>query len=128
MKKWPWIDRRALTLLHAESLAEHGGLPGLRDEGLLESALERPKNLLAYGHPDLADLAAAYGFGLSKNHPFADGNKRVTLLSVGLLLVLNGRRLIATQADATLTMLAVAAGELDEAGFAAWIRAHSRKR
>ena len=125
---WRWIDRGALELLHDESLAEHGGSPGLRDEGLLESALARPQNLLAYGKPDLAELAAAYGVGLARNHPFVDGNKRAGFLSVGLFLGLNGYRLDATQADATLTMLAMATGDLDERAFAAWIRARARKR
>lgn len=125
---WRWIDRQALSLLHDESLAEHGGAVGLRDEGLLESALARPLNLVAYGSPDFADFAAAYGVGLAKNHPFVDGNKRAAFLAVGLFLMLNGYRLRATQADATLAMLAVAAGELDDAGFAAWLRAHAAAR
>lgn len=115
-------------LLHEESLAEHGGAAGLRDEGLLESALARPLNLLAYGEPDHADLAAAYGVGVAKNHAFVDGNKRAAFLCVGLFLALNGWRLRATQADATLTMLAVAAGRMDEAGFAAWLREHAAPR
>lgn len=123
-----WIDRTALLLLVGESLAEHGGSPGLRDEGLLDSALARPLNLVAYGDPDWADLAASYGVGLAKNHPFVDGNKRAAFLAVGLFMALNGRRLVTTQADATLTMLAVAAGTLDEAALAAWLRAHSRPR
>ena len=126
--KWRWIDRRALELLHDESLTEHGGSTGLRDEGLLESALARPQNLLAYGEPDFADLAAAYGGGLIQNHPFVDGNKRAGFLAVGLFLGLNGYRLVSTQADATLTVLALAAGELDERAFAVWIRAHAHRR
>ncbi|MGH6626477.1 MAG: type II toxin-antitoxin system death-on-curing family toxin [Burkholderiaceae bacterium] len=125
---WRWIDRRALLLLHGESLAEHGGGEGLRDEGLLESALARPENLAAYGKPDFADLAASYGVGLAKNHPFVDGNKRAAFLTVGMFLYLNGYRLQATQADATLTMLAVAAGDITEAEFAAWIRSHAVKK
>jgi death-on-curing protein len=125
---WRWVDRRALELLHDESIAEHGGTPGLRDEGLFESALARPLNLAAYGQPDLAELAAAYGVGLAKNHPFVDGNKRVAFLAVGLFLAINGHRLVASQSEATLTMLAVAAGSLDEAAFAAWLRGHSRPR
>ena len=134
MSRWVWVSRAALELLHDESLAEHGGAPGLRDEGLLESALARPQHRLAYGQPDqpdqpdLADLAAAYGVGLAKNHPFADGNKRAAFLAVGLFLLLNGHRLVATQADATLTMLAVAAGEIDEPAFAAWLRSHLQER
>jgi death-on-curing protein len=121
---WRWISRQALELLHGESLAEHGGAAGLRDEGLLESALARPVNLAAYGQPDLADLAACYGVGLAKNHPFVDGNKRAAFLSVGLFLALNGHRLRATQVEATLTMLAVAASDMDESSFAVWIRSH----
>ena len=125
---WRWIDRLALELLHDESIAEHGGLPGLQDEGLLESALARPLNLAACGKPDLAELAAAYGVGLAKNHAFSDANKRVAFLSVGLFLALNGQRLVASQTDATLTMLDVAASSLDEAGLAAWIRKHVQPR
>jgi len=125
---WRWIDRRALELLHDESLAIHGGASGLRDEGLLESALARPLNLAAYGSPEVWELAAAYGVGLAKNHAFVDGNKRAAFLAVGMLLALNGYRLTAPQADATLTMLAVAAGQMDEATFARWLRQHSQKR
>ncbi|MFY7855156.1 MAG: type II toxin-antitoxin system death-on-curing family toxin [Rubrivivax sp.] len=128
MSDWRWIDRRALLLLHDESIAEHGGAPGIRDEGLLESALARPLNLVAYGEPDWAELAASYGVGLAKNHPFVDGNKRAAFLAVGLFLALNGRRLVATQAEATMTMLAVAAGSLDEPAFAAWLRSHTQPR
>ena len=125
---WRWIDRHALVLLHDESLAEHGGSAGVRDEGLLESALARPLNLASYGSPDFADLAAAYGYGLARNHPFVDGNKRAAFLAVGLFLALNGYGLTATQVDATLTMLALAAGDLDEPAFAGWIRKQSRRR
>ena len=125
---WRFLSRRALELLHDESLAEHGGLPGLRDEGLLESALARPQQLLAYGEPDAAALAAAYGFGLIRNHAFADGNKRAAFLATGLFLGLNGHRLVTTQADATLTMLALAAGDLSEDEFAQWLRAHIQPR
>ena len=125
---WRWIDRRALCLLHDESVAEHGGAPGLRDEGLLESALARPRNLVAYGAPDVFELAAAYGVGLAKDHAFVDGNERVAFLAVGLFLALNGYRLRASQADATLTMFAVAAGSLDEAAFAIWLRLHAVPR
>ncbi|MCB1943702.1 MAG: type II toxin-antitoxin system death-on-curing family toxin [Candidatus Accumulibacter sp.] len=125
---WRWLDRRALELLHDESLAEHGGASGLRDEGLLDSALARPLNLALDGQPDVADLTAACGVGLARNHPFFDGNKRVAFLAVGLFLALNGRRLVASQADATLTVLAVAAGQIDEAMFARWVREHSAPR
>lgn len=124
---WRWIDKRLLLLLHDESLAEHGGVSGLRDEGLLESALARPLNLVAYAEPDFAELTAAYATGLAKNHPFVDGNKRAAFLSVGLFLGLNGYRLTASQADATVAVFSLAAGEWDEAAFADWIRTHSKR-
>ena len=123
---WRWIDRRLLVILHDESLAEHGGASGMRDAGLLESALARPLNRVAYGTPDVADLAAAYGFGLAKNHPFVDGNKRAAFLATGLFLHLNGHRLTASQPEATITVLRLASGELAEAEFAQWLRTHSR--
>ena len=120
-----WIDRRALLLLHGESLVLHGGAPGIRDEGLLDSALARPENLAAYGQPDVHDCAAAYAFGLVKNHPFIDGNKRAAFLGAGMFLRLNGFRLTATQQDATLTMLALAASDMTEAAYADWLRKHT---
>ena len=125
---WRWIERRALELLHDESIATHGGASGLRDEGLLESALARPLNLAAYGSPERWELAASYGVGLAKNRAFVDGNKRIAFLAVGLFLALNGYRLTAPPADATLTMLAVAAGQMDEATFARWLHEHTQKR
>ncbi|HPU20606.1 MAG TPA: type II toxin-antitoxin system death-on-curing family toxin [Alicycliphilus sp.] len=125
---WRWISKQALLLLHAESLAEHGGGQGLRDEGLLDSALTRPQNLAAYGNPDHAALAASYGLGLAKNHAFVDGNKRAALLATGLFLYLNGWRLTTSQADTTLAMLSLAAGDLSEDDFAAWLRRNSAPR
>ena len=125
---WTWIDRRVLLMLHDESLAEHGGASGIRDEGLLDSALARPLNLAAYGEPDLVALAASYAVGLAKNHAFVDGNKRAAFLGTGLFLYLNGSKLIASQADATVTMLAVASGDIDEATLAEWIRQNMVKR
>ena len=125
---WRFISRQALLLLHEESLAAHGGAAGLRDEGLLESALARPHNLLAHGQPDACALAAAYGFGLARNHPFVDGNKRAAFLATGLFLGLNGLRLTATQVDATLTMVALAAGEVSQDEFAGWLRRQSVPR
>lgn len=122
MSPWKWVSREVLLLLHDESLAEHGGMAGLRDEGLLDSALGRRPNLDHYGTPDIADLAASYGIGLAKNHPFVDGNKRTAFLAVGLFLMVNGQRLVTSQLDATQTMLDVAAGKIDEAAFAVWIR------
>lgn len=125
---WRFISSKALELLHDESLAEHGGRPGLRDPGLLESALARPHQLLAYGDPDLAALAAAYGFGLVRNHAFVDGNKRAAFLATGLFVALNGQRLVTSQAEATLTMLALAAGDLSEDAFAQWLRERLQPR
>ena len=125
---WTWIDRRVLLMLHDESLAEHGGASGIRDEGLLESALARPLNLAAYNEPALAALAASYAVGLAKNHAFVDGNKRAAFLGMGLFLYLNGSKLIASQADATVTMLAVASGDIVEAALGEWIRRHMVKR
>jgi death on curing protein len=122
---WRWIDKRLLRLLHDESLAQHGGASGMRDEGLLDSALARPLNLVAYGDPDVFALAAAYGWGLAKNHPFVDGNKRTAFLAVGLFLRLNGYRLTASQPDATLTVLRLAASEITEPEFADWLRRHT---
>ena len=128
MSGWRWVNRQVLLLLHEESLAEHGGAPGLRDEGLLDSALSRPLNLALYDDPDVADLAAAYAMALAKNHAFVDGNKRAAFLALGMFLALNGHRLRATQVDATLTMLAVAAGEISEKGLSQWIRDHMERR
>ena len=125
---WRWISKQALLLLHAESLAEHGGGAGMRDEGLLDSALARPLNLSVYGDPDFAALAASYGVGVAKNHPFVDGNKRAALLATGLFLYVNGYKLTASQAETTLTMLSVAAGDLAEDDFAAWLRQHAQRR
>jgi death-on-curing protein len=125
---WRWVDRRALDLLHDESIAEHGGASGVRDEGLLESALARPRNLVAYGEPDVAALAAAYAYGLAKNHAFVDGNKRAAFLAAGMFLAINGSRLVTTQTEATLAMLALAAGEMEEGEFASWVRDRIRAR
>lgn len=125
---WRWIDKQALLLLHGESVAEHGGATGMRDAGLLDSALARAANLAAYGEPDVAALAATYGYGIARNHPFVDGNKRAAFLSVGLFLALNAYRLVTSQAEATVVIFALAAGELPEAEFAAWLRTHIAAR
>lgn len=129
---WRWMTKSSLLLLHGESVAEHGGSAGLRDEGLLDSALGRPLNLLAYADPaappDFAALAASYTVGLAKNHPFVDGNKRAAFLATGLFLYLNGYRLNASQTEATITMLAVATGDLTEDEFSAWLRTHAAPR
>lgn len=125
---WKWIDKSALLLLHDESLAEFGGAGGVRSEHLLDSALARPENLAAYGDPDVAELAATYAVGLAKGHAFIDGNKRAAFLAMGVFLFLNGYRLHATQADATVTMLALASGEVDQVEMAGWIRRNIQRR
>jgi death on curing protein len=125
---WVWLDADVLRAVHEEQLAEHGGAPGTRDDGLFESALARPKNLAAYGEPDVHALAAAYGVGLAKNHPFIDGNKRTAFVAVELFIDLNGHVLTAGDADCVLTMLAVASGQMDEDTFARWLRQHSQPR
>ncbi len=125
---WRWLAADVLLAVHEEQLAEHGGAAGVRDLGLFESALARPQNMAAYGDPDVAALAASYGVGLAKNHPFIDGNKRTAFVAVELFLALNGHELVADDANCVLTMLSVAAGTLDELGFAAWLRTHSRPR
>lgn len=121
-----WLELESVLAFHDETLAIDGGAPGLRDRGLLESALERPKNRYFYeGTEDLCDLAATYGVGIAKNHPFADGNKRSAFIAMVTFLIVNGQMLTASQESATLTMLAVAAGEMDIDALAAWIRANS---
>lgn len=125
---WVWIDPRVLLAVHEEQLAEHGGAGGTRDLGLFESALARPRNLALYGAPDAADLAASYGCGIARNHPFIDGNKRTAFVAVELFLALNGQSLVADDAECVLTMLAVASGTLDEAAFAAWLRSNMQAR
>ena len=115
---WRWLSPEVLVAVHAEQLAEHGGAVGVRDEGLFESALARPRQTAAYGQPDAADLAAAYAFGLVRNHPFVDGNKRTAYVAAELFLLLNGWSMTASDESATLTTLALAAGDIDEAAFA----------
>ena len=127
MKKPQWLMRETVLALQERLLAEFGGLGGIRDAGLLDSALARPQQLLAYGQPSLFDLAAAYAFGLVRNHPFLDGNKRIGFATAVVLLELNGRRFIAHESEAALKTLAVAPRDLDEADNAAWLRVHSRK-
>ncbi len=123
---WIWIPKPTVFGAHAKSLAGFGGADGLRDEGLLESALARPENLAAYGEPDAFDLAGAYAFGIVRNHPFVDGNKRTAFLTAALFLELNGHSLVATEPEATATMLAFASGEISEPDFAAWLRENAR--
>lgn len=121
---WVWLDPAVMNAVHAEQLAEHGGMAGVREPNGLASALARPQQLAAYGQPDVADLAAAYGYGLARNHPFIDGNKRTAFVAVELFLMLNGHELQASDADCVLTMLSVATGDMSESVFADWIRDH----
>ena len=126
MNQWTWIEESVVWAVHEAQLAEHGGSAGVRDPGLLASALARPLNLAAYDvEADAAALAAAYGFGIARNHPFIDGNKRTAFVCTELFLALNGYQLQAEDANCVSTMLALAAGELPEADFAAWLRTHS---
>jgi len=127
--EYRWISKRALLVLHEESIAEFGGARGLRDEGLLESALARPRNTHAYNTAaTLAELAASYGYGVAKNHAFVDGNKRAAFLCIGLFLAINGYRLTAPQVDAIETMLSVAAGTMTEEALGLWIAQNSKER
>jgi death-on-curing protein len=120
-----WIDLEVVLAIHDEQLAEHGGQSGVRDRGLLESAMARPQNQFAYGEHSLTRLAANYAFGLSRNHPFLDGNKRTSLVVAELFLELNGSELTATDAECVTTFLRLAAGDLTEEQLAEWIAGHS---
>ncbi len=124
---WVWLNSAVIIAVHEAQLAEHGGGAGVRDHNLLESALSRPHNLVAYGKPDAADLAAAYGYGISRNHAFIDGNKRTGFVAAVIFLRLNAYKFVVDDASKVITMLAVAAGDLSEVEFAAWIRQHTAK-
>ena len=121
---WIWVSLEVALAAHHEQIAEHGGGEGVRDSGMLESAMARPQNLVAYGYPDGAELAAAYAFGIARNHPFVDGNKRTAAVVSETFLALNGHDLTATDAELVVTFLALAAGELSERELAAWFRDH----
>lgn len=123
MTEWMWLREDVILAIHEEQLAEHGGLGGIRDAGLLQSALARPQNLMAYGDPDAASLAAAYSFGLARNHPFADGNKRTAALAGLLFLAVNDVAFTIGEAELVVMVLALAAGELSEDDVADWFRA-----
>lgn len=120
-----WIRQDVILAFHERLLSEHGGSAGLREPGLLESAMDRPRNLFAYSNPTLHDLAASYGYGIIKNHPFIDGNKRIGMGAAVLFLEVNAMRFTATEEDAVLRTLALAAGEMTESAFAAWLEANS---
>jgi death on curing protein len=122
MSEIVWLTSELVQAIHARQLRMFGGPPGLRDEGALGSALGRPVNRAAYGEPDLAELAAAYAFGIAKNHPFIDGNKRAALLALVTFLGLNGIDFVADEAEAVVVIRGLAAGEIDEDGLTRWIR------
>jgi death-on-curing protein len=123
-----WIPRELIIALHLRQLSEHGGGAGLRDEGLLDSALQRPHNKFEYEEPDLADLAAAYAFGIAKNHPFIDGNKRTALVASFTFLYVNGLKVTTTQEENTTQFFALAAGEVSENQLAEWFRSNTSPR
>ncbi|MBW3169536.1 type II toxin-antitoxin system death-on-curing family toxin [Qipengyuania flava] len=123
-RKWVWIATEVALAAHAEQLAEHGGGDGIRDAGMLDSAMSRPQNLAQYGDPDAAALAAAYAFGIARNHPFTDGNKRTAAVVSETFLMLNGYALGATDAEVVVAFVALAAGELGEDELADWFRQH----
>jgi len=123
-----WLPKHLILDIHNRQLAEHGGGVGVRDEGLLESALARPQNLFAYGESDPAALAGAYAFGIAKNHPFVDGNKRTAFVACELFLAANGYDLVASDEDCLAMMLSLAASEIDEGEFAAWLRDNVQPR
>jgi death-on-curing protein len=125
MNEPEWVLRETVLALQEQSLAAFGGLSGIRDENKLDSTLAGPVNLYAYGDADVFQLAAAYAFGLAKNHPFLDGNKRAAFVVAIVFLELNGQRFHASEPDAAVQTLALAAGELDEAGYTAWLRSQS---
>lgn len=122
MSKWIWVADAVALAMHREQIAEHGGGDGVRDSGLFESAMARPRNLAAYGDPDAADIAASYAFGIARNHPFVDGNKRTAAAVSETFLVLNGHVLAATDAEVVVIFLALASGELTEHELADWFR------
>jgi len=127
MKEPRWVQHTVVLALQERLVAEFGGEPGLRDAGLLESALTRPRNRWEYEKAEIFELAAGYAFGLARNHPFLDGNKRIAFTMAALFLELNGQRFAAGEAEAVVQTLALASGELDEAGYAAWLKGSGGK-
>ncbi|WP_404384921.1 type II toxin-antitoxin system death-on-curing family toxin [Caenispirillum salinarum] len=121
---WMWLGRELVLAIHEEQIAEHGGGVGVRDEGLLEFALARPLNAFSYGAQDVADLAASYGFGIARNHPFTDGNKRTAAVCMELFLDLHGHELTVSDEQMVGVIMELAAGDLTEEDLAAWIRAN----
>ena len=126
MRAWNWFEETIVLAIHDEQLQQHGGLAGVRDVGLLKSALARAEQLEAYGNPDVCDLAAAYAYGMARNHPFADGNKRTAFVLAETFLALHDAMLIATDEQCYLSMVQLASGEIEQDAFAAWLRMNSR--
>ncbi len=127
MAGFKWLQKRAVLEMHARQLAEHGGGQGIRDEGLLNSAIQRPIDKCNYGNPDDADIAAAYAFGIARNHPFIDGNKRTALVASRAFLLYNGFQITATKEDRLNTFLSLASGTLTEDELSSWFRSHLLK-
>ena len=121
-----WLSRQLIVAIHDEQLAEHGGSLGLRDDGLLDSALARPLNRAGYGDPDIAELGALYAIAIARNHPFVDGNKRTAFAALFMFLALNAVEFEPPEVDATLTVLRLAAGDMSDDEFIAWVRNHAR--
>jgi death on curing protein len=122
-----WLTAEMASAFHMRQLAEHGGGAGLRDAGLLDSALQRPQNKIAYGEPDAAELAAAYAYGIARNHPFIDGNKRTALVASFTFLYLNGYKVTTSQAENVTVFLSLASGDLSEDDLADWFRKNMQK-
>lgn len=122
-----WLSRRLIEAIHDEQLTEHGGAGGIRDAGLLDSALARPLNRAGYGEPDIAELAALYAVAIARNHPFIDGNKRSAYVAMEVFLRLNGCRFPVSDAEAVVTTLAMASGELTDDEFTVWVRTNVRE-
>lgn len=120
-----WLGRDLVLAIHDEQIARHGGAAGLRDSGLLDSALARPINHAAYGEPDIAELGAVYAIAIARNHAFVDGNKRAAFMALVLFLALNGLAFDPPEVEATMTTLAMAGGDIDDAAFIAWVRRHA---
>ena len=121
-----WLSKTVVLAMHERLLADHGGSPGLRDPGLLDSALARARQLYAYGKPDTCDLAAAYAAGIIRNHPFVDGNKRTGFMSAYLFMAENGLQLTVPEVEVVQIVILLAASEIDEAAFASWLREHGK--
>jgi death on curing protein len=124
---WQWVSEATILAIHDEQLAEHGGRPGIRDRGLLQAALARPKHKAAYGKPDVAQLGAAYAFAIVKGHPFVDGKKRTAFVALELFLLINGYGLVASETEILAAMLGLAIGEISEMRLARWVRTHLRR-